>query len=254
MNKYPLDQEGVLQVVSSIVDSNSAQQELVMKLCCLLEEAVVFIGDDSLSICKKSKELIQSIDRRKMDFANLRFDQKNGHNTEKLSPYGDSVHGNVLPSAARSVSYGDVSLRPGGNIEREMASNDTEENLGEPWTPEELARHFGEPPPKKAKKEKEFSSMTLEEIKEWEMQQANSNDIYKISARVKNLARQDGLASLTSVGESLCNTYTHVLKALYDFAETISDREVKVRLINVIRNQESMPANFIAAIHANVKQ
>jgi len=88
---------------------------------------------------------------------------------------------------------------------------------------------------------------TLEEIEAWEKANNDSNDIYRLSARVKNLAVIEGKASLTPVGAMLCNTYTHVLKALYDFSETIQDKAVKDRLVEILRNSESMPAKFILA-------
>lgn len=94
--------------------------------------------------------------------------------------------------------------------------------------------------------EKQIEDMSIDELKEWEEKQDNSNDIYKIKARVANLARGGG-ASLTPVGEMLCNAFVHVAKDLYDFAETISDPAVKAKLIELIRKHENMPANLIAA-------
>ena len=119
----------------------------------------------------------------------------------------------------------------------------------------ELARMFKE---KRATKEvkklgKSLKEMSLEEIEDWESAQDNSNDIYKIKARIANLARGPGMA-LTSVGEILCNSFVHMLKALYDFAETIQDKPTKIQLIAIIRNQEGVPGTIIAAAGAGVKK
>lgn len=122
-------------------------------------------------------------------------------------------------------------------------------------TEEELAVHFKEALPTK-KKEMNVSTMTLEEIQEWESKQENNNDIYKIAARVKNLARNgDGnlTANLTPTGEALCNTFVHIVKAYYDFAETLTDKETKIKLMELTRKQEGIPGSFIAAMHVGVK-
>lgn len=133
----------------------------------------------------------------------------------------------------------------------EQRLNKEESEFGAPWTEEELARHFNEPPPVK-KKTKPLKDMTAEEIVAMEVAQDNSNDIYKISARVKNLARFGG-ASLTPQGEALCNTYTHVLKAFYTFAETMTNQEEKDKFMQLIRKHEDMPSNLIAAAGVGVK-
>lgn len=115
----------------------------------------------------------------------------------------------------------------------------------------ELANHFKENAPKK-KVVVEPKLETKEDIEAWEKAQDNSNDIYRISARVKNLARGAD-ASLTPVGEALCNTYTHVLKELYDFAETVKNKKTKAKLLEILRKNEVMPGNFIAAVKNGVR-
>lgn len=114
----------------------------------------------------------------------------------------------------------------------------------------EVAKHFGEETPKE-KTGPDLSSMSKEEIEKWEKEQENSNDIYRISARVNNLARSGG-GSLTPVGAILCNSHTHVLKALYDFADTLPEIH-KEALIKVIRRQEGMPADVIAASKGSIR-
>lgn len=133
-------------------------------------------------------------------------------------------------------------LFPSENIE----VDNSHDQLGTPMSPEELAQYFKEQPPK-LQKEMDFVGMTKEQIEDWERKQDNSNDIYKIAARVKNLARVDGLASLTPTGEILCNTYTHVIKAFYDFADTLQDKNEKIRLYQLIQVNENMPGRLISA-------
>lgn len=127
--------------------------------------------------------------------------------------------------------------------------NDTDDEM----TEAEIAKHFGAKLRKpRLMKGPKLSEMSLEQIEEWEKQQDNSNDIYKVAARVKNLATPlDG--SLTSTGIMLCNSFTHVFKDLYDFAETIRSKKTKTRLIELIRSKEKIPGDLIAALRSGVK-
>lgn len=92
-----------------------------------------------------------------------------------------------------------------------------------------------------------FENMTKAELEEWENQQNNSTDIYKIKARVANLARKNG-ASLTPVGEMMINSFVHLFKALYDFSDSIQDKETKTKLIELVRKHENVPAQLIATV------
>jgi hypothetical protein len=75
------------------------------------------------------------------------------------------------------------------------------------------------------------------------MTQNNSNDLYAIDARVKNLAR-DWDAHLTPMGTILCNHFTFVLKDLYDFSDTLSE-PYKHRLKEILEKHEGMPRKII---------
>src|SRR5271166_880769 len=132
----------------------------------------------------------------------------------------------------------------------EAKLNEAESKFGPQMSESELAALMNVPVP--APKPVDKIPETAEEMEEWERKQENSNDIYKISARVKNLARGSG-GSLTSVGDMLANSYTHVLKSLYDFAETIPE-PYKEKLIELIRFHEKMPADVIASAGVGVKQ
>jgi hypothetical protein len=229
VNKYPLDDKGIQNIILDIVQNDKYQKELVLNLCHMLRNAMAYVEDTSQDWYGDAQKTLNEVQERRLAFENLRFDQANGHKTEVTSPYENAVK--TTTEAIPESEFGDV------------------------WTDEELAAHFNEPLPKKQGKavEKSTDKMTLEEIEEWEKKQDNSNDIYKLSARIKNLARREANNNLTNVGDMLANTYTHVLKSLYDFADTISDKETKIKLTDLLRSKESMPADFIAAVNANVK-
>lgn len=224
MNKYPLDSKGVQNIIADIVQNDIAQREVNLKLCLLLRTAMSYIENSDMEWYTDAQELLKDLQDRKVAFENLRFDQGNGHKINEVSPFVGITGLNESPS------------HEGGEM-----------------TEEELAVHFGEPLPK-AKQEKPINKMTLEEIEAWEKQQDNSNDIYKIKARIKNLVRAESGGSITDVGEMLVNCYVHVMKALYDFADKVEDKETKIKLIGLIQSQENMPGQFISAVHANVKE
>lgn len=115
-----------------------------------------------------------------------------------------------------------------------------------PMTEAELADYFNEPVPEKKPEGKPVETMTKEEIHTWEAQQDNSTEIYKIAARVKNLARSDGQASLLPAGEALCNLYVHAMKSFYDFADTLPE-DSRRKMYILIQKQESLPGNVISA-------
>ena len=70
------------------------------------------------------------------------------------------------------------------------------------------------------------------------------NNIYQISGRIKNHAAAKDHA-FSPQGVALCNMFTHVVKELYDFAETLEDKEAASKLRDVIRRQETFPANLL---------
>lgn len=70
------------------------------------------------------------------------------------------------------------------------------------------------------------------------------NNIYQISARIKNAAAINDHA-FSPQGVALCNMFTHVVKELYDFADTLEDQEVASKLRRVIQKQETFPARLL---------
>lgn len=79
-----------------------------------------------------------------------------------------------------------------------------------------------------------------------------TDEIYAIAARIKNACVMSVGANLTPAGTMLCNTYTHTIKAFYDFAKTIKDEDDRERLNAFIKSQEGMAATFVSAAMANV--
>lgn len=237
MDKYPLDAQALEDISRDILQHSRAQDILIVELRSLLEDAMEDVDEDAQPEWFEDAEILfKTISARKVDYENHRFNQQNGYNKKSNSPYPD------------------IKPLPSGRIDvvDEAKLNSVESDFGPQMSEEEIARHFGEATRKKKPKKSKLKAMTNEEILEWEKAQDNSNDIYKVSARVKNLARVGG-ATLTPAGDMLCNTFTHTLKALYDFAETVEDKSVKIKLIEAIRNQESMPASLVAAFSAGVK-
>lgn len=224
MSKYPLDAQALSEMTRDIVQHNTAQELLIGKLSGLLSEAIADADEDADWI-KEATEMSKSLSKRKLDFETHRFNQKNGYGVGQRSPY------QATPEELQEA-----------------------EDLGPEMSEAEIAALFNaQPAPKpKKKKQKKLSKMSLEEIEAWEKAQDNSNDIYKVSARIKNLARMSVKANLTTQGDMVCNTFTHMIKNLYDFAETIQDKETKIRLMELVKKQEEMPANLISALFAGV--
>lgn len=89
-----------------------------------------------------------------------------------------------------------------------------------------------------------ISELTKTQIEELERAEAESSDIYRISARVMNQARYNG-GSLTPVGQQLCNLYCHVMKAIYDFGDTL-DETKKEELKTLLRKHEGFPGKLLS--------
>lgn len=95
---------------------------------------------------------------------------------------------------------------------------------------EELARQFGEEVPKETP--------------------VDENSIYKVSGRIKTYIGLNG-HGLTPNALGLCNAFTHVMLSFYAFGESLQPADRK-RLELLIREQEKMPAQFVAAAFSQV--
>jgi len=127
--------------------------------------------------------------------------------------------------------------------------NYEENSKGEVMSASEVAAHFGEEPPKEAEKS---LPKTKEEAEAFVKAQEESEDIYKVAARVKNEARSSG-ASLTAQGEALCNTFVHLFVAIYEFSNKIPDEKLRAELKALVRKNEAVPGGYIAAMMAGVQ-
>lgn len=222
--KYPLDEQTFAETVTKIIEHQKGQVAVITQLKTLLEEAMDREEDADTDWYEESETVLKDLHALQMYHDSRLFNENNGH----YEPKG----------AVAEVFSGEPDVPEGGEMSEE-----------------ELSRLFKEKRNTKKTKRlgKSLKEMSLEEIENWESAQDNSNDIYKIKARIANLARGPGM-SLTPVGEILCNSFVHMLKSLYDFADTIQDKPLKIQLIAIIRNQESVPGTIIAAAGAGVKK
>lgn len=232
--KYPIDSQTTEAFFNHLVTHDRAQRQYIQALTILLQTAMEEMGMDDTEWYPEAEKLLAFQKKLDVDHANRIFNEKSGH---------------VLPTEAIAV--------PGVTISREgdaALSQLEAEEFGKEMTEEEIAAVFREKVKPKAKDTLDLKKkdLTIEEIEDWEAKQNNSNDIYKVKARVANLARGGG-ASLTPVGEMMVNTFVHVVKDLYDFAETIEDKTLRIKLIERIRKHENMPGNLIAATSSNVR-
>lgn len=229
--KYPLDTPTYIEKLSEVLEHEKSQQFLIAKMASILHDAVHCTSEDDAQQpwYAEADKLLEDLKYLKNYHESRRFNEANHKAQQPKEQDGPIV------SASPAIEDADFDL-----AQSEMSEDD-------------LARHFKEKKNRKqVEKPKPLEKMSLDEIESWEKQQDNSNDIYKIKARVANLARGPGV-SLTPQGEMLCNTYVHVLKALYDFAETIEDKTIKIALTKAIRDQEGMPGTLISAAGAGVK-
>lgn len=126
--------------------------------------------------------------------------------------------------------------------------NGVEEDFGGEMSPSEIAQLFGEQTPSSKVNgvdmsiKDPFHGMTLDEINEWEKTVEESNNIYKIKARLQN----HWGGELTPAGEALLNTFAHIFKDLYTFAGTIYEKEIRNSLVERIKKHEKAPAGLIA--------
>lgn len=234
--KYPLDNQAIEEMSRDLLLHHRGQNQTVGDLVKLLEEAMASCEDEDEEWFSDAERFLKGLSTRRMDFETHRFNQKNGYAKTSKSPY----------PATASESVGPIDLA------KENELNAMEKDFGDEMSEEDIARMFNEKP-KKKKKTKPIEKMTLKEIEDLEEAQNNSNDIYKVSARIKNLARTAVKGNLTAQGDMVTNTFAHLIKGIYDFAQTVQDKDTKTKLIQYAKDQEQAPANLIAALGAGVK-
>ena len=241
--KYPIDERTLNEFFGHIMSNEKIQRETIKFLTSLIQDAMYSCEDEEEEWYQDANQFVKMQQDLKVYHENRIFDEENIKKSKGI----DKSTNNSIPKTLNSV-----------DVTKEFILNKTENKFGETMSEKDLARHFGEPSPRKNKgeidlsKKNPFKNMTNEEILEWEKAQDNSNNIYKVKARVSNLARNNG-SSLTPVGEMMVNSFVHVLKDLYDFVEKIEDKNLRIQLIERIRKHENMPGQLIAATMANVK-
>lgn len=256
--KYPIDPQTTETMFGHLITHERSQRQLITALSGLLMEAMSEPGVQETDWHQEAKKLFKMQRSIKTDHETRIFNARNGH--QENSAISVAVD---TPIQAVDAVSGPPMAVPGAVItpEQNHNLNKMEESFGGELSEEELERMFQEKP--KAvrdrimevdlSKKNPFKGMTLQEIEEWEAKQNNSNDIYKIKARIQNLAVGISGGNLTPVGEMMVNSFVHVVKDLYEFAEYLPDKEQRIRLIERIRKHESMPGTLIAAASAGVR-
>jgi hypothetical protein len=245
MSNLPLDTKTLNEHLSLISSHSNSQEKYIKALIEILKHAVSETSDDTDEVywIEEAQKTISNYTKRIIDQENERFNLENEFkrkgktvsSIDKFTPAGESYG---IPS---------VSLSGPLDLSDEGALNKAEANFGPPLSEEELAAHFNEVLPNKSKKKApNFNKMSLEEIEAWEKEQDNSNDLFKVKGRIKNHATIGG-ASILPAGEGMINSFAHVCKALYDFAETLQNKEEKIKLYELIRKQEIVPSQIISA-------
>lgn len=218
--KYPLDEKTFSETIAHLVNNQTIHSAVIQNMSVLLEDATFLVDKEVQTDWHlATTTLLSELKSIGAYHETRRFNEANGH-TEIPQP----VQQPILDAP--------------------------ESDFGGEMSEDELAKMFKERPKMKVK-EKPLKEWTMDEIESWEKAQENSNDIYKVAARVKNLARGSN-ASLTQQGEMLCNTYVHVLMDLYQFASHIEDDVLRINLTRLIKGHEGMPGTLIAAAGAGV--
>lgn len=260
--KYPIDPQTTETFFGHLIAHDRAQRQMIQALTFCMTMAMETVDSLDQSLLEgdmpewyiEAQKLIALQKKLKADHETRIFNARNGHLDPAIVKIDSPIDVGAIPP------IGQVTYVPGVKITPELDAKltEAEAEFGAEMSEDELARHFRERPQKKINhgvdmsKKNPFKGMTLQEIEAWEAKQDNSNDIYKIKARVQNAVSATG-GALTSVGEMMVNSFVHVAKDLYDFADTLPDKETRIRLIERVRKHESMPATLIAAVAGGVK-
>jgi len=256
--KYPIDPQTTETFLGHLTTHDRAQRKLIAALTGLLIEAMNESGMEDTDWYPEAKKLLKQQAAVKTEHENRLFNAKNGHQERHDVKVEISATPDLNTPIIEAVALpGNIIVSP--EVNHELTK--IEAGFGEEISEAELERMFNEKSKKKTlsgevdlSKQQPFKGMTLQEIEEWERKQENSNDIYKIKGRVQNLAVGISGGNLTPVGEIMVNSFVHVLKDLYEFAERdLINREDKVKMIERIRKHESMPGTLIAAAAGGVR-
>lgn len=244
--------KGLQNMGSAFVAQDSSLRADIKELSDFVKEAMLFEEAKGTIWYDQADAFMKTLQRRDLDAVNMRFNQKNGYPMPPIVVEGSSgvVDVNQMPPGNISP-VGDNDRHALAKLEQEL--NTREAGFGEEMDEAALAEFFREqtPAPKGDRLKKPLNKMSIKEIEEWEEEQNSATDIYKISARVKNLARGESGRSLGNQQEMLCNSFCHVLKVFYDFADTLP-KDQRKKLVQLTMSQEGVPANLISAAAASV--
>lgn len=262
--KYPIDPLTTETMLGHLIQNDRAQRQLILALSGLLREAMDEMGMDDTPWHSEATKLFKMQHAIKMDHETRLFNAKNGHPDRSQIEVQVHATGPLPQESQVPINVPGVTISP----EESARLNDVEKGFGEELSESDIARMFGESQKRAKPKQKKLKDMSqgeinrtspeelqklVDEAEEDDRAQENSNDIYKIKGRVQNLAVGISGGNLTPVGEMMVNTFVHVIKDLYDFAETLPDKNTRVMLTERIRKHEGMPGNLIHAASAGVK-
>lgn len=262
--KYPIDPLTTETMFGHLIQNDRAQKQLILALSGLLREAMDEMGADDTPWYDEAQKLFKIQHAIKMDHETRLFNAKNGHPDKSQVEITVIAETGKTDALNEQVNVAGITINPEMNVRL----NEAEKDFGGEMSEEDLARLFGEQSRRPKPKQKKLKDMSqgeinrtspeelqklVDEAEEDERAQENSNDIYKIKGRVQNLAVGISGGNLTPVGEMMVNTFVHVIKDLYDFAETLPDKNTRVMLTERIRKHEGMPGNLIHAASAGVK-
>lgn len=254
--KYPIDALTTETFFGHLIQHERQQRQIILALTSLLKEAMDLCPNDGEpdEWFLEAHKLFNIQKKIKVEHETRIFNAKNGH------PENHNIKISV-PTEVGQMPPGEIVHVPGATIDPEMNHklSKHEESFGGEMSEEEIAAMFDDKPVRRPKggvdltKKEPFKGMTLDEIESWEASQNNANDIYKVKARIQNLAVGISGGNLTPVGEMMVNSFVHVVKDLYEFADTIPDKSIKIALTERVRKHESMPGTLISAASAGVK-
>jgi hypothetical protein len=89
-----------------------------------------------------------------------------------------------------------------------------------------------------------YDISTKQGAEDFERALDESNDIYKLVARIQKYVAEENLA-LTNAGRGLCNTFALLLKELHTFADKIADDGLHKELKAILKKHEQTPKEIL---------
>lgn len=250
-----MDSATFIETANQLLEHNKTQENLVNRVCGLLKESMSYVEEgEEEEWYFQAQTLFVDLHALQMYHESRRFNEDNFR-----KQFGYEPKARVADSINRINEPVDIPVLEPQDDHGEMSETELNKLFN---GNREVKRHKQASSKRGLRQmsEREIASTSIDKLKELvadatieEHAMDNSTDIYKIKARVANLARGPGM-QLTPQGEQLCNTFVHVLKSLYDFADRVHEEKTRTSLIKLIRSHETMPSVLIAAAGAGVVQ